>query len=807
MQRHRAAAASSLLALLVFLASWLLGILSTSWFLTIAALLLGAIGTFNWLFRSNLNLRFSDPSLTVAQMTTATVVVCMAMFAAEAGRGAFMILLVMVFLFGVFRLSRRAMVQYAVFVQLAFGVVMACLYVLRPETLDVRVAVLSWLTVAATLPWFAVMATAIAGLRGELVAINEEQQRTLDALHASAFDLEEAQRIAHVGSWVVDYVTGRKGWSPEMYRMFGLEPGAPPPTGRAILQLVHEEDRDHYLQVVQTALAKPEGFDTQFRIVAADGSTRWVHAVGVPVFDAQGAPVVVRGTLLDITSQKEHERALTIAHRDLAATEATLVDAIESLPDALAIFDADDRLVLCNSSYARAFTRFDQFSDIAGLTFEELVRASVDKGEVIEHPYKDDVEGWIAHRVRQHQNPPNAPRELQLGDGRWLQILERRTAAGGLVGVRRDVTERKQLEQRQQMQHSVTSILAEVESLEEAMPRIIEAVCGTMGWDCGARWQWDSETGALHCAETWGIESEAVKTFLRLSGEQSFAPESRGLIRRAWATAEGTWIANVTSEPGFMRAPIAAAAGLCSAFAFPIRVGEEPCGVLEFYSRRRRTADDALLAITQSVGLQIGQFVARVAAQDRVRALAHFDPLTGLPNRHFFQQLLDEAIKTARERSTGLALLYLDLDGFKEINDRYGHDAGDHLLVSFALRLRETLRATDAVARGHASAARIGGDEFIVLIEGIDSREVILSIAQRLLAMVAKPFDLAGPCPSVTASIGISNYPTDAGDAESLMKIADGAMYRAKATGKNRAAFAESHSSDTTIPEDAPSPA
>jgi len=204
-----------------------------------------------------------------------------------------------------------------------------------------------------------------------------------------------------------------------------------------------------------------------------------------------------------------------------------------------------------------------------------------------------------------------------------------------------------------------------------------------------------------------------------------------------------------------------------------------------------READAALLRVLDSIGMQIGQFIARKAAQEQLQQLAHFDYLTGLPNRNLFNQLLGHALAKAKRRSARLAILFIDLDGFKQINDTHGHDAGDHLLATFAERLGVCLRRSDIVARPGTSntAARLGGDEFVVLIEDVVERSELEPVAQRILAAATEPFDLAGTQGQVSASIGISVFPEDDDELDVLVKKADNAMYAAKEAGKNTFRF------------------
>ncbi len=162
--------------------------------------------------------------------------------------------------------------------------------------------------------------------------------------------------------------------------------------------------------------------------------------------------------------------------------------------------------------------------------------------------------------------------------------------------------------------------------------------------------------------------------------------------------------------------------------------------------------------------------------------LAHHDPLTDLPNRLLFKDRLEHAIANAKRNSTKVALLFLDLDRFKTINDSLGHNCGDRLLCEIAGRLQACCRGSDTVAR-------LGGDEFILLLESVSSRAQITAVAEKVLKQVALPVAVEGHKLSTTTSIGISLWPNDAEEAEALMKAADAAMYRAKEMGRGSYQF------------------
>jgi diguanylate cyclase (GGDEF)-like protein len=171
-----------------------------------------------------------------------------------------------------------------------------------------------------------------------------------------------------------------------------------------------------------------------------------------------------------------------------------------------------------------------------------------------------------------------------------------------------------------------------------------------------------------------------------------------------------------------------------------------------------------------------------LAHAKRIEYLAYHDALTGLPNRSMFSRLLNQSISEAHRYSRSFSVAFLDLDRFKQINDSLGHEAGDQLLQEVAARLRSCVRESDTIAR-------LGGDEFVLLLPEAASGGNAAAVAQKILAVVAKPYTLIGQEFRVTVSIGISSYPQDGFDEQTLMKNADIAMYQAKEAGKNNYQF------------------
>ncbi|MHB8887024.1 MAG: diguanylate cyclase domain-containing protein [Methylovirgula sp.] len=169
-------------------------------------------------------------------------------------------------------------------------------------------------------------------------------------------------------------------------------------------------------------------------------------------------------------------------------------------------------------------------------------------------------------------------------------------------------------------------------------------------------------------------------------------------------------------------------------------------------------------------------------AERKSRYAAHHDMLTGLPNRTLLRDRLDQAIAVAKRDQTCLALLFIDLDKFKAVNDTFGHEVGDLLLSEVAKRISLCLRQSD-------SACRIGGDEFVVLLPNIKTVEYALQVANKIHAVLARPFNPGGHKSHISASTGIALFPKHADDAESLVKNADSAMYHAKQNGRGNVQF------------------
>ena len=565
--------------------------------------------------------------------------------------------------------------------------------------------------------------------------------------------------------------------------------------------------------------------------------------------------------VLTETIRARFEREVLI--EKLRTSQEMFSDAVESLPEAIAIYDADDRLMVCNRKYALAQTAFDDPAQLVGKSFADLVRLSVAKGEQIEPEYAGDVEAWIKERIRRREvEAGREPRMYRIGDGRWMLTAISRTRAGGIVAVRTDITRLRQAEL------SVTAALDEQELIFGAVTTGIAFLRDRVVQRCNrrlaeifgySREELIGKSSALfyHSAEEW--ERVGTEAYARIRGGGTYQHELRGQRRDGtsfWMQVTGSLVDPADEAKGTIwviddvdarrRAQDALKAALIeeqrimetatigivflkdrkvvkcnrqfanlfayepeelighsSAIWFPSvenwqKVGQEAYGVVErgepFEMEQEFVKKNGERIWCQVAGRILDErdwsrgsiwvysnVTERKKREEEVRDLAHHDALTGLPNRRLLDDRIAQAFAAARRSRERVALMLLDLDRFKPVNDTYGHEAGDAVLRAVAARLKGCVRESDTVAR-------VGGDEFVVMLPMRAAPDAV-RVADKILTSLGEPIPIEGNEVRIGVSIGISVFPEDAVDKEELLKYADRAMYHVKAAGRNSYSF------------------
>ena len=546
--------------------------------------------------------------------------------------------------------------------------------------------------------------------------------------------------------------------------------------GRHIRTITHPDDfgkgANARVQLIQREMHSVAG---EKRFLRKDGGVLWARRTMSTAHDTAGKPLYVISVVEDITESKQAEE------RYRATFDNAPMGIMHTAVD-------DDRILHANA----------KLSEMLGYTHDELVRmrtddfihpdyVGVDLPKYRERMLSGELETFSSERLYRRKD----------GSDLWVNrtvSMVRDSAGSPLYFIRivEDITGRVLSARRGAMEHAVTQALAESTTVEDTMVIVLRTVCQALDWTCGAHWKWIEAEQLLRCGATWHVDVEGVADFVAASRESpNEAPAWRGaapgtstggVVRRVWFSGEPAWFADVMQHPDFRRGPAAARAGLHSAFGFPILAGTQPLGVMEFYSREIKQPDQALLQMVRAIGSQIGQFIQRKQAEDKLAHLAQFDTVTGLPNRYLFNDRLSQTLAQARRNNWSIGVLFVDLDRFKAINDTYGHAAGDTLLRQVSARLRECVRSGDTVGR-------LSGDEFAVALTNLAKAGDAGLVAQKIVDALADPFTLDGHQAYVTGSIGIALYPADGEEPDVLVKNADTAMYRAKESGRNNYQF------------------
>jgi diguanylate cyclase (GGDEF)-like protein len=321
------------------------------------------------------------------------------------------------------------------------------------------------------------------------------------------------------------------------------------------------------------------------------------------------------------------------------------------------------------------------------------------------------------------------------------------------------------------IQYKIALALGDASTVNAVADNLLEIICHSLGWQVGQFWIVDKTSNVFHYVKSWFSHSR-YQTLENTNPETVFKMEE-DVLGHIWTKKTTVWFNDLSEKSQFLYFSSFNQAGLKSCFGFPIILQDEVLGVMLFFSKKKHDNSINFLKIFSSINNQIGIFIKKKFAEENLVYLAQHDVLTGLASRTMLEDNLTLAVTNAKAQTALAAILYLDIDNFKKINDLFGHEYGDLLLKEVAARLLQCIRKDDIVAR-------VGGDEFIILLPNVVTKKDASIVAKKILIAIQKPFILQKQACYITTSIGISIYPDSGDDPLALLKHADVAMYDAK---------------------------
>jgi diguanylate cyclase (GGDEF)-like protein/PAS domain S-box-containing protein len=442
---------------------------------------------------------------------------------------------------------------------------------------------------------------------------------------------------------------------------------------------------------------------------------------------------------------------------------------INAIPDFIFYKDRHGVFLGCNQAFGNLHGKTEQ--EIIGRTGFDLVPPE----KAREFQAQDECVLISGEPLRHEEFLTHA-------DGRLLFVEQSkwplRDASGqvvGLVGIVRDMTERHRQAELERFRNRIFELLAYNGSLPLILDEIVRYVEQVQDGLIATILLLDQEGKHLHLGAACSLPGFITQAIDGLEVREGNTPCGTAAFRNQRVVTE-----DLQTDPAW--APyreLAELAALRSCWSEPIHsVSGEVLGTFAIYRHSAGLPGADATRLVQQAATLASIAIEHKRAEDTIWRQANYDTVTHLPNRRLFRDRLDQELRRAQREQRRLALLFIDLDRFKDVNDTLGHDAGDALLVEAARRIAQCVRETD-------TAARIGGDEFTVIMPQLLDTRRVEEVAQALVDALARPFQLGQEVIYLSASLGITLYPDDAEDAESLLQHADQAMYVAKNRGRN----------------------
>lgn len=526
----------------------------------------------------------------------------------------------------------------------------------------------------------------------------------------------------------------------------------------------HPEDRDRAAQLWQRATESGEPYEIEYRLRRYDGVYHWMLGRALPLRDDAGNIVKWFGTCTDIDDLKR-----TVERLDQAQRIARLGDWE---------CDLDTEAIRWSAQVYEVFGRDPALGPPADFAENDLL---------FDAPTRAVVAQNIANAISTRRQQDYELRVTHAdGSERYVNVVAvpRADESGrvvGLFGTLQDITEQKYDElalRSRAHQQVLVATLGRLALSDTDLEKVYDAAASAVAEGLGVEFgrvllAADDDAFDVRAGVGWTPEWLGRRLHAGMGCTHvGFVVEARGPII----------IDDFRTETRFSDSGMLAAHGIISGIDAPVGHPEKPLGILSAYSRvtHRFSPDD--IGFVQSIANTLNTAMERARSNERLTYMVQHDALTGLPNRLLLTDRLNVAMTHAERTGKRLALMFMDLDRFKNVNDVFGHEGGDMILQEVARRLRGAVRASDTVSRQ-------GGDEFLVVLPEIESDEHVARVAEKLIAAVLEPYELHSTEVVLGVSIGIVCYPDNGCEVEDLLRNADVAMYAAKDQGRGRYQF------------------
>ena len=553
---------------------------------------------------------------------------------------------------------------------------------------------------------------------------NDSLQTALKKLKAKENAFRRLEAISKLGSWEVDLKTKKSYWSDRSYEIYGYKPGEIEPSLDTFFDAVLPE----YVEPAKRLLAKmmetKEVKTFHTRLKRKDGDIVDVVINAQVITDEEGNPSKLIGTTQDITEyvnlQRHSKELLEILEKSL--NEIYILD-IESFEYLYVNEGAVKKL-----GYSKKeFSKMDVYTINPYLTEQkanEIKKLLLKKGHVINR---------TIHRCKNGQ-------EYHVQS--YLQTIRFQNRDAFII-FDTDISSQVKLEKREREQAKIVETMSDGVIVTDLQGRVRDA----------------------NKAAKRILGYETIENVDLLFG-QEHKEQIKELIQKIQTCCSGDEDCSIDTEVECIQS--GGRRIVCDLSVMQLRDNDgNMYGIVWMFEDISHKKQQQLLLQKQA---------------EQLEKLAYHDPLTALPNRTLFHDRLSQAISYSKRHNKKFALLFIDLDRFKQINDSLGHQFGDQVLLEVAKRIKKVIRQEDTLAR-------FGGDEFLVIARDISGKEDAKRIAAKILESLQKPFNLLGHDVYTTISIGVSIYPDDSQNGESLIKYADSAMYRAKEEGRNNFRF------------------